>query len=772
MADPLSIINATVQFLVKSAKIIQVGKKIYDKVRGAPGRTEAWHSELEALQGLVKGVQESPLLKADDKTVASVRTCAAVSRELCAIFDRFDFSKKDWLGWRTWRAIGGVVIKESEIRDLFTRLERLKSTLALQIDLVNSSQTGSLLWISGPPGKGKTFISVFLSEHLVKQASQTDGPTAISFFCDNKVSSRNTATGILRGLMYQLIQQHPHFVSLILPRWKVQQDDLFASTSFEILWTLFWQMISQLKTSLIYCVLDGLDECDEPTLQRFLRKLTGKFRKDEFEKHCLKVVVLSREHPVCLPSTLASFPHITLDSGRGEIHRGTGEADRGREGHRGDASYQAHRKHLPGAVGGYILVGELHVQGSPNEVGARDRSIAEPLSCGLDAIYERILLQIRPIDQSDVANLLTWITLAPNLMTISQLCDALQIQPMTYSSREKICESYVKSCGTLIYMPHRQSDPPVTFVHQSAKDFMLSTAGTAALKLYSVERREGRAKIAHRLTRYLSEGCLDDATQSRAAKFPLRSYAIAQWDFHMAQSEEIGLQVVSKNLKFFAVRSKIRDQWLYCRLPVLEMLGELQDSPLLFTACRFGLYALTEHLLDRNCIPGVPTSSINVNEEIVAQRHACVCRVATHLHAACQAAVKGDETIFNILACTENGRWIIEREAAGRPVCDDQGYNLLIQAVRSGNEEFCSELIEKYHFDHNFRTMEFNDAALDFAVLCGYTSLAKRLVERHHATTNDPHRLLRYAFSATETGRGWRYSDARVSGWTPSTYFI
>jgi len=170
----------------------------------------------------------------------------------------------------------------------------------------NTSEKG-LLWISGAPGKGKTVISIFLSELL-----EVTKPTVIYFFCDNKTASRNSAVNILRGLMSQLIQQHPELLSCLLSTWKIQQDALLKS--FDTLWRIFHQMLEALKGEEVCCVLDALDECDEQSLTSILCKITDSYHSPTGLP--LKLIIASREEPKALPQALARYheSHLSIST--------------------------------------------------------------------------------------------------------------------------------------------------------------------------------------------------------------------------------------------------------------------------------------------------------------------------------------------------------------------------------------------------------------------------------------------------------------------------
>ena len=166
----------------------------------------------------------------------------------------------------------------------------------------DTSEKG-LLWISGAPGQGKTVISILLSELL-----EATKYTVIYFFCDNKTASRNSEVNVLRGLMSQLVQQHPELLNCLLITWKIQQDTLFKP--FETLWRIFHQKLDTFKSEEVCCVLDTLDECDEQSLTSLLCKITDLYNSPTGLP--LKLIIASREEPKALPQALMRYPRITL----------------------------------------------------------------------------------------------------------------------------------------------------------------------------------------------------------------------------------------------------------------------------------------------------------------------------------------------------------------------------------------------------------------------------------------------------------------------------
>jgi hypothetical protein len=129
-----------------------------------------------------------------------------------------------------------------------------------------------LLWLSGGPGKGKTMLSIFLAEELERTAKLSQNTLFLQYFCDNKDEKRNTALTIIRGLIFQLLRLRPKLFDHILPSFKIQKESLFTNSSFETLWRIFVSMIRDPLFGSTYCILDGLDECDETLLEVLLRK--------------------------------------------------------------------------------------------------------------------------------------------------------------------------------------------------------------------------------------------------------------------------------------------------------------------------------------------------------------------------------------------------------------------------------------------------------------------------------------------------------------------
>jgi hypothetical protein len=152
--------------------------------------------------------------------------------------------------------------------------EWIKDTKVYRSWLDSSSQ---LLWISGGPGKGKTMLSIFLTEELAKVVEPLKDAKLIFYFCNSQDEDRNTVIAILRGLLYQILRERPKLFKCILPDFETENKARYTISSLEALWRIFESMLRDPSFGTIYCVIDGLDECEEGSLPKLIMKLNDFF---------------------------------------------------------------------------------------------------------------------------------------------------------------------------------------------------------------------------------------------------------------------------------------------------------------------------------------------------------------------------------------------------------------------------------------------------------------------------------------------------------------
>lgn len=194
---------------------------------------------------------------------------------------------------------------------------------------LGSDNESRLLWISGASGMGKTMMSIFLLKELENGHVSRDLQRGLIlfYFVDKRNDKRNNAVSILRGLIHLLLDARPSLMSHILPDFQIQSDSLFAQTSLEALWRIFTSMLKDPGTGTVWCLIDGLDECREDCLIRFLKKMTRFFEEDKHYRRMatlgsqqnqananIKMILVSRETPACIPENLCSHLHISIST--------------------------------------------------------------------------------------------------------------------------------------------------------------------------------------------------------------------------------------------------------------------------------------------------------------------------------------------------------------------------------------------------------------------------------------------------------------------------
>lgn len=131
-----------------------------------------------------------------------------------------------------------------------------------------------VLWLHGDPGKGKTMLAIALIEEFTRKLQldeKLSDKALVYFFCDNQDDRRKTASQILRGIIYQVLCQHPDLAVYLHNEYEKQQEQLFASrNSLQTLWRIFHTIIKNSGLQQIYIVVDPLDECDIDSLEMLL----------------------------------------------------------------------------------------------------------------------------------------------------------------------------------------------------------------------------------------------------------------------------------------------------------------------------------------------------------------------------------------------------------------------------------------------------------------------------------------------------------------------
>lgn len=130
------------------------------------------------------------------------------------------------------------------------------------------------LWISGGPGMVKTMLSIFLTEELEVHTKDNNG-VLIYYFCSHDDEKRNTEYSVLRGLLLQLVQSASNatFEQHVWPKFALAESAVYTLSTLSTMWRIFGDIVRSNDLEPIYCVLDGLDECNEDSSKQVVQRL-------------------------------------------------------------------------------------------------------------------------------------------------------------------------------------------------------------------------------------------------------------------------------------------------------------------------------------------------------------------------------------------------------------------------------------------------------------------------------------------------------------------
>jgi hypothetical protein len=340
-----------------------------------------------------------------------------------------------------------------------------------------------LFRLIGNPGIGKTMLSTFLVGELVGRAQITRGMTFAYYFCDNKDEKRNTATAIIRGLLLQLLRQHPKFFRYIQPAFDEQKNRLFDN--FDTLWRIFVEILRDSKEDKIYILIDALGECKEPTRSDLLFELDRLFTQSQTASTANIKFLITGRPEIDGPLDKTGQP-LRIDSAKVNNDLSLFINDRVRDLYKGeedtDDLEKMVRDALTNKVGGTFLWVSLFLKDlDKNDDEETVSQKLQDLPGDLNEVYQRILNRIKPEDVDKAKFVLRCMAVARRPLTRDELAMAYGMGPGNWKGDRSPGEKDLgrwkhcyQCCEPLVYLDdHSQT---LNFVHQSAKDYLLNSA--------------------------------------------------------------------------------------------------------------------------------------------------------------------------------------------------------------------------------------------------------------------------------------------------------
>lgn len=351
-------------------------------------------------------------------------------------------------------------------------------------------------------------LAIYVTQELERLAS--DGRIVLYLFCDSSDPKRNTALSILCGLLYQLLQQQKQLACETHDYFNASNKASDTLSSVESLWKVFDILVQKLGAP-VYCVLDGLDECDEKSLNILLKKFKQLFSRTDPDAgpQRVKLLVLSRDWPPFIQRQLNGFRRLNLDA-TAEVHSDLDRFIAAKVDELDNQSLDIQlseaclgnvRRRLKEGVEGTFLWVAYVADELKDRTEEDVEEILQSVPKGLYGMYRRMLQQIR-IDKEKVAAILTWVVLAREPLSVAELAAATRVEGSDTQNPEQKMMNRVRSCGRLL----RVENGKVLLIHQSANDYLLRDAPyDRDFDVYHVNEDEGHLTLAKTCLRLMAD---------------------------------------------------------------------------------------------------------------------------------------------------------------------------------------------------------------------------------------------------------------------------
>jgi hypothetical protein len=334
-----------------------------------------------------------------------------------------------------------------------------------------NNQQSRLLWIKGDPGKGKTMLLCGIINELKR--SMTKSVLLSYFFCQATDSRINYATAVLRGLIYLLVDQQPSLISHVRTKYDQAGKTLFEdANAWVALSEIFIKILQDPSLDSTCLIVDALDECvtDLPKLMDFIVQASSILPR-------IKWIVSSRNWPniektlytatqkqrLCLElneksvsaavTTFIQFK-VNLLAMRNKYRTETRDAI---------------QQHLTLNANGTFLWVALVCEELSNLSGWKAMQKLTAFPPGLDALYRRMLDQIMDSEDAKLCiSILAVVSAVYRPVTLDELMTFVDMPSGVAGEYEALSE-IIGHCGSFLTLRERT----VSFVHQSAKDFLV-----------------------------------------------------------------------------------------------------------------------------------------------------------------------------------------------------------------------------------------------------------------------------------------------------------
>jgi ankyrin repeat protein len=334
-------------------------------------------------------------------------------------------------------------------------------------------------WIKGKPGAGKST----LMKSALRYGEKAHEGVRISFFFNARGEElQRSLEGMYRSLLYQLLEQMPH-LSAALPNGREHASK--QGWHIEVLKELFEAAILALGSTQVTCYVDALDECDDSEARAMVEAFEAFGRCAVEAQIGFRVLLSSRR-----------YPHITIEDCQ--------ELDlEGQEGHEADIADYVRcklkigqskianeiRAAIQARASGVFLWVVLVIR-ILNECDARGKKHLlkkrlDTIPDGLSELFDEILRRGKHASD-DLLLTFQWILFAQRPLKREELYFAITTDCSNDDIEDwdrdeitaDVMERFLLDASKGLAEMTRGKQPTVQFIHESVKEYLLSTGLT------------------------------------------------------------------------------------------------------------------------------------------------------------------------------------------------------------------------------------------------------------------------------------------------------
>lgn len=434
----------------------------------------------------------------------------------------------------------------------------------------HEDQHSRLLWVKGDPGKGKTMLLCGIINEL-QDSPQT---TLLSyFFCQATDKRINSATAVLRGLLYMLVHQQPSLVSHVRKKYDYAGKSLFDDANAWVALTeIFADVLRDASLSTTYLIIDALDECvtDQSKLLRFVAKQSSASSR-------VKWIVSSRNWPA-IEEQIEQAEHkkrLSLELNANSVATAVNAfiqqkvCQLAQEKRYTLEIQNAVLQHLTSNANDTFLWVALvcqDLQTTPKWNVLKKLAMFPP---GLDSLYTRMLDQIIKSDSAEIClQVLGATAVLYRPVTIVELV-AITKQLTDFVDDLKSVQEIIGLCGSFLTLRNNT----IYFVHQSSKEFLLARASN---KVFPDRIENIHWAIFSTSLAYLSRTLHRDMCSLKAPGYAIKNiealqvdplalsrYPCVYWIDHLHDSKPQSLTNSNTNSQMIALYKFLREKFLY-----------------------------------------------------------------------------------------------------------------------------------------------------------------------------------------------------------------